>query len=101
MKFTKKDLFYNDYSWSADGGDDAHYRGYLDRIKVDKTEGYEVVYFCNDFLEKYDKPLTVSNFQRAERILRISELASIQLRFSLNEEVNKRWFSTFITFTKE
>lgn len=99
MKFTRKDLYYDNYSWSADGGDDAHYKGYLDRIKVDKTEGYEVVYFCNDFLIKYNKALTVSNFQWAERILRSSDLIGTQLRFMLNIEVNNRW-STFLTFKK-
>lgn len=33
MKFTKKDLFYNNYSWATDGGDDPHYKGYLDKRK--------------------------------------------------------------------
>lgn len=99
MGFTKNDLYYKDYSWKADGGDDADYRAYLDRIKVDKTEGYEVVYFCNDFIKKYNKPLNVANFQWAERILRSSDLVGIQIRATLNIEVEKRW-STFMTFNK-
>lgn len=98
MKFTKNDLHFKDYSWAADGGDNPHYKGYLDRKRVDKTEGYEVVYFCNDFLVDYDRPLTVANFQWAEKILRTPALSSVQSRIVLNEEVNKRW-STFLFFT--
>ncbi|WP_428229965.1 hypothetical protein [Flavobacterium sp.] len=91
MKFTRKDLYYDNYSWSADGGDDSHYKGYLDRIKVDKTEGYEVVYFCNDFLVENKKELTKENFQRVEKILKSKDLSNIELRSDLNYEVNKNW----------
>lgn len=91
MKFTGKDLYYDNYSWSADGGDDPHYKGYLDRIKVDKTEGYEVVYFCNDFLVENKKELTKENSQRVEKILKSKDLSNIELRSDLNYEVNKNW----------
>ena len=91
MKFTEKDLFYDNYSWAADGGDDPHYKKYLDRIKVDKTEGYEVLYFCNDFLVDNKKELTKVNLQRVERILKSQDLSNVQSRILLNIEVNRRW----------
>ncbi|WDF57563.1 hypothetical protein PQ462_12635 [Flavobacterium sp. KACC 22758] len=90
MEFTRNDLFYT-YSWAADGGDNPHYKKYLDRIKVDKTEGYEVLYFCNDFLRDHDKSMTKSDFQRVERILKSEELRNIVYRTDLNYEVNRRW----------
>lgn len=37
------------YRWSADRGDNPNYRGLLDRIKVDRNEGYEVLHFVNQF----------------------------------------------------
>lgn len=91
MGFTKSDLYYKDYSWAADGGDNPHYKKYLDRIKVDKTEGYEVVYFCNDFLKDHNKLATKTNFQRVERLIRSNELKNIVYRSTLNFEVNRRW----------
>ncbi|WDF57564.1 hypothetical protein PQ462_12640 [Flavobacterium sp. KACC 22758] len=91
MKFTEKDLFYNDYSWAADGGDDAHYRGYLDKIKVDKTEGYEVLYFCNTFLLNFNKEPTKENFQRVEKLLRHKDLSDIDLRSELNSRIDSKW----------
>jgi hypothetical protein len=41
---TKSDLVYK-YTWSADQGDNPHYTGLLDRNKVDRDEGHEVVHF--------------------------------------------------------
>ena len=47
--FTADDLKNNDYSPTVDGSDNPKYIGVLDRIKVDKSEEYEVLYFCNKF----------------------------------------------------
>ncbi|ABQ03950.1 hypothetical protein [Flavobacterium johnsoniae] len=91
MKFTKKDLHFKDYSWAADGGDNPHYKGDLDKEKVDKTEGYEVVYFCNDFLVTYDKELTKENFQKIERLLREELFRKIEKRSELNKSIYEYW----------
>lgn len=41
-----------DYVWSRDDGDSS-FKGHSDRIKVDKDEGYEVVYFITKFMNKH------------------------------------------------
>jgi len=49
--FKRSDLQY-DYSWSADGDDNPSLRGNPDSSLLDRTEGYEVLYMINKFLDK-------------------------------------------------
>lgn len=35
------------YSWTTDGGDDPDFRSGSDKALLDRTEGYEVLYFIN------------------------------------------------------
>lgn len=90
-KFTHLDLIYTDYSKTVDGGDNPKYIGVLDRIKVDKTEEYEVVYFCNQFLEKYDVPQTKETFQKVERLLRHNKIKSEVSRANLIKWIADNW----------
>jgi len=93
MKFTKNDLVHkNEYSWKADGGDNPDYRGIKDKVLVDKTEGYEVLYFCNQFLVDNDFSLTLSNFRHVEHCLRLSELKVVKSRATLYDNIKKNWF---------
>lgn len=89
--FTSDDLKNSDYSPTVDGGDNPKYTGVLDRIKVDKSEEYEVIYFCNKFLEKYDIPQTKESFQKVERLLRHSDLKSEVYRQNLIAWIAKNW----------
>jgi hypothetical protein len=89
--FTADDLKNKDYSQTADGGDNPKYIGFLDRNKVDKSEEYEVIYFCNKFLEKYDIPQTKESFQKVEKLLRHSNLKSEDNRQNLINWIVKNW----------
>lgn len=88
--FTGKDLAYNDYSPTVDGGDNPKYIGVLDRIKVDKTEEYEVVYFCNSFMKKHNMK-TKESFQKVEKLLRDKDIASEDNREKLINWIEKNW----------
>jgi hypothetical protein len=89
--FTADDLINNDYSPTVDGGDNPKYIGVLDRIKVDKSEEYEVVYFCNSFLEKYNVPKTKESFQKVERLLRHADLKNLDNRQNLITWIANNW----------
>jgi hypothetical protein len=91
--FTGKDLAFTGYSLTVDGGDNPKYIGVLDRIKVDKTEEYEVVYFCNKFLELYDVPQTKESFQTVERLLHHKELKGENYRANLIKWIAQNWYS--------
>jgi hypothetical protein len=89
--FTTDDLKNKDYSPTVDGGDNPKYIGVLDRIKVDKSEEYEVVYFCNKFLERYKIPQTKESFQKVERLLRHPDLKEEVNRENLIIWIAKNW----------
>ena len=91
--FTGKDLRFTGYSPTVDGGDNPKYTGVLDRAKVDKTEEYEVIYFCNNFLEIYQSqlPQTKENFQKVERLLHHNELKGEDNRQNLINWIAYNW----------
>ncbi len=89
--FTAYDLKNKDYSPTVDGGDNPKYIGVLDRIKVDKSEEYEVVYFCNKFLESFKIPQTKESFQKGERLLRHPDLKNEDNRQNLINWIAKNW----------
>ncbi|SHJ03311.1 hypothetical protein [Flavobacterium terrae] len=88
--FTNADLVYDDYSPTVDGGDNPKYIGVLDRKKVDKTEEYEVVYFCNQFLNKH-KLTNKTSFQKVEKLLRDEEITDVDDREELIKWIEKNW----------
>jgi len=83
--FNKSHLQYQ-YKWTTDHGDDPNYRSILDRNKIDRDEGYEVLYFIQDYIEK--KNLTIKDGQKIERILRINIPSHITLRSEIIKRVN-------------
>lgn len=91
--FTSKDLGYTGYSPTVDGGDNPKYIGVLDRVKVDKTEEHEVVYFCNKFLKTYDVPQTKESFQRVEELLHHEKLKGEDNRQTLINWIAQNWHS--------
>lgn len=88
--FTKHDLLHF-YNWYADGGDNPAYKGTSDRIKVDKTEGYEVLYFCNRFFSLYEVRPTLTNFRRVEKLLKSPQASNIIMRNELYRFVANNW----------
>lgn len=88
--FTGKDLIYKDYSSTVDGGDNPKYISVLDRKKVDKTEEYEVIYFCNKFLEKHNLK-NKETFQKVERLLRHKSISKEDNREKLIKWIEKNW----------
>lgn len=56
-KITKEDLENrkkHKYFWAASLGDNPNITGKQDSQKVNRKEGYEVLYFINAFMEKHD-----------------------------------------------
>ncbi|MEL0623807.1 hypothetical protein V6238_11965 [Marinomonas arenicola] len=75
------------YVWKRDKGD-GEYTGILDQIKIDKDEGYEVLYFIQKFMNKYNLT-TTSDVTKVEDALHSSNLSSIVMRDTLITEVSK------------
>tara|TARA_R110001583_G_scaffold48027_1_gene150231 strand:+ start:9413 stop:9697 length:285 start_codon:yes stop_codon:yes gene_type:complete len=83
VKLTAKDLSGKyAYIWTRDNGDGKS-TGIQDRIRVDKDEGYEVIYFIEALMNKHD--LTASAYvHRIEELLHAPSLSTVVMRTELN-----------------
>lgn len=73
MSFTKSELFYKNYKWTARSDkDNPKIRGGKDHEYLNRMEGYEMLDFLNDFMKENGYKLLTS-FQRVEKHLRTSK----------------------------
>nr|WP_314897354.1 hypothetical protein [uncultured Flavobacterium sp.] len=89
--FTTKDLAFTGYSQTVDGTNNLNQIEIYDTIYIDKTEEFEVVHFCNQFLEKYKVPQTKANFQKVESFLQHSILEYQIYREELLDWIASNW----------
>ena len=89
--FTKEDLAYTGYSQTVDLSTNKNITEIIERIYVDKTEEFEVVNFCIQFLEMYKVPKTRASFQKAERLLQHESLENQVYREELLDWIACNW----------
>lgn len=89
VKVGKKNLQTDkyDYTWNRDKGD-GEYTGIKDQIRVDKDEGYEVLYFVQSFMNKYGLT-TMGDVKRVEDALHTPSLSSEVMRDTLITKIAK------------
>lgn len=88
-KIPRSNLKY-EYIWKRDNGD-GEYTGVQDRIRIDKDEGYEVLYFIEQFFKSQFIQPTLADLHRVEDILHMPELSGVVMRDQLNKEVADRF----------
>lgn len=89
--FTREDLAFAGYSQTIDIENNPKTIEVLDRICVNKTEEFEVVHFCNQFLKKYKVPQTKASFQKAESFLQHPSLENEIYRLQLFDWIASNW----------
>jgi hypothetical protein len=89
--FTSDDLAFTGYSQTVDATSNPNSNTIFNTIYVDKTEECEVVYFCNQFLEKYKVPQTKASFQKAESFLQHALLENQVYREELMDWIASNW----------
>ncbi|MFV5699806.1 hypothetical protein ACM55H_15690 [Flavobacterium sp. ZT3R17] len=82
--FTSDDLAFTGYSQTVNSND-------TEIVYVDKTEEFEVVNFCNQFLEKYKVPQTKASFQKVESFLQHSILEHQVYKEELLDWIASNW----------
>jgi hypothetical protein len=74
MPFQRSEMLYDNgyYKWTARADhDNPYYRGGTDYREINKTEGYEVLYFLNHLGQKrWTTDPSSETYQKMERILR-------------------------------
>lgn len=91
VNFTNEDLAYIGYSQTVDLSSNEKIVKIMERIYVDKTEEFEVVNFCNQFLEKYKVPKTRASFQKVESLLQHHSLENQVYREDLLDWIASNW----------
>ncbi|MFJ4117001.1 hypothetical protein ACIPV9_11385 [Pseudomonas psychrophila] len=81
---TQGELAYK-YTWSADQGDNPKYTGKLDRDKIDRDEGYEVLHFLNSICTSKSQAL------HAERLIKTLLPGSVQKRTEIHQWLVNNW----------
>lgn len=94
--FKRSEMLYNDgkyYKWSAaSDGDNPNYIGGKDRLELDRTQGYEVLYFINRFGDKYfDTPLNLKTYQEIEKMIRYDVPSTIRKHVDIDNWIVKNW----------
>lgn len=84
-KFLQQDKY--DYVWNRDKGD-GEYTGIKDQIRIDKDEGYEVLYFIQKLMNKHGLK-TALDVKKIEDTLHHPSLSSEVMRDKLISEVEK------------
>lgn len=77
------------YTWSRDKGDSA-YTGIKDQERIDKDEGYEVLYFIQTFMNKHNLKL-VSDVHKIENLLHSKNLQWTSMRDQLIAGIEQLW----------
>lgn len=91
MAFTKEELKYKDYTWTVDTGDSPKYIGKLDRIKLDRQEGYEVLSFANAFADKYLLFPDKDDLHKIEDMLRKTVPSVMVMKTDIAKFMNDEW----------
>ena len=76
------------YTWNRDLGD-GEYTGIQDRIRIDKDEGYEVLYFIKTLMNKHGLK-TLGDAHKIEDLLHKPALSGEVMRDKLIEMIEKR-----------
>lgn len=77
MAFERSELLYDDgkyYKWQAAADkDNPYYTKGADHSELNRTEGYEVLYFINHLGAKHwNAPVGTGTYQKIERLIRYS-----------------------------
>lgn len=74
MTFQRSQMLYDNghyYKWQAsEDKDNPYYRGGRDARQLNRTEGYEVLYFINHFVAKHQYHQDLATYRKVEQIIR-------------------------------
>jgi hypothetical protein len=78
--YTKSQMVYSDYKWSArEDHDNPKIIGGTDHAELNRTEGYEMLYFINSIAKTWDwNAAQLSSYQNLEKIIRTTVPSNIR-----------------------
>lgn len=94
--FTKGQMLYNDgkyYKWTAQADhDNPYYTKGTDHSELNRTEGYEVLYFINHIGDKHWKVTPdLATYQEIEKMIRYDVPSTIRTHKAVADWINANW----------
>lgn len=96
MPFTQSQMQYNDgkyYKWTAKADhDNPYYTKGTDYSELNRTEGYEVLYFINHIGQKHwtSEP-SIATYKKIERMIRYSVPSNIRTHAKVTDWIVQNW----------
>lgn len=97
MTFKKSEMLYDDgvyYKWRASADhDNPYYKKGLDWSELNRTEGYEVLYFINHVVEKWSWTGTpgIAEYKKIEKMIRYSVPTGIKTHKQVEDWIKANW----------
>lgn len=90
MSYKKSNMVYDDYKWTAGADhDNPKIIGGTDRAELNRSEGYEMLYFINSLAKTWGwQNISLGSYQNLERILRTKVPSNIRTHSGI-----KNWIS--------
>jgi hypothetical protein len=89
MSFTKANMLYNHYSWTALPGDNPKISGVPDSTLFNRNEGYEVLYLINRMMVGYS--LNIPSGQKIERMIRTGLPGEVRSQKNVYDWIVANW----------
>jgi hypothetical protein len=95
MSYEKSEMLYNDgkyYKWDAKADhDNPYYTSGKDHSSLNRTEGYEVLYFINHLGKKLWSNPNVATYNKIERLIRYSVTHNIETHKKIEDWIVANW----------
>jgi hypothetical protein len=93
MAYTKDQLFYKDYKWTArENHDNPKIIGDNDQTELNRTEGYEMLYFINSLVKTWGwsrDPL--SSYRHLEKIIRTQVPSEVRTHSAIKDWIASKY----------
>lgn len=95
MSYTKNQMIYSDYKWTAKADhDNPRFIGAQERSMLNRSEGYEMLWFINSLAKTWNWANgSLASYQHLERIIRTEVPSSIRTHFEIKEWIATRYDS--------
>lgn len=95
MSFLRSQMLYDDgvyYKWTAQADhDNPYYRYGSDATLLNRTEGYEVLYFINHITPKH-WAATLTNYQKVEKMIRYDVPSTTRSHKGVEDWIVSNWY---------
>lgn len=88
--YDRGDMVYSNYSWTTYGDDDPKVTGEPDSTLLNRSEGYEVLYFINKMAEIHSLS-NVSSGNKMERMIREDVPSDIRSQANIKNWIENNW----------